>query len=326
MGHKFHPDSFREFMEFHQQKSTSGRQKGRNRTRIRFTTRSLRYNQCDWLTIEEVQAVYEPATVEAEVDDNGDVHITTTNVSALSISRDIANNAIIDGVTLPCYDAADGLLPNVYYIRDADGWQDLGYNESRAFQNNPDMMKRHRLQGPIDDAFMESFVCVRGTGTPLNAQHQAWTDWTLSRFQREFDKWLRGHVRVLDDADLDDQTIVDSHLILFGDPSSNAVIKRILPELPIEWSDTVITIGDQSWNTEDHGVSLIYPNPLNPQKYVVINSGHTMHEADFKASNSWLFPRLGDIAIQQFKPQSDSTWEETLIWAANFDSAWQLTD
>jgi hypothetical protein len=36
---------------------------------------------------------------------------------------------------------------------------------------------------------------------------------------------------------------------------------------------------------------------LNPKKYVVINSGHTFGEAEFKGTNALLFPRLGDYAV-----------------------------
>ena len=37
------------------------------------------------------------------------------------------------------------------------------------------LLKRHGLQGPIDDAFMDSFLIVRPTGTPLNEKVGAWT-------------------------------------------------------------------------------------------------------------------------------------------------------
>ncbi|WP_299461063.1 hypothetical protein, partial [uncultured Gimesia sp.] len=65
-------------------------------------------------------------------------------------------------------------------------------------------------------------------------------------------------------------------------------------------------------------------NPLNPNRYVVINSGHTMHEKDFLASNSWLFPKLGDIAIIQFKKSAAGTFENKTVWAELFDSNWKL--
>jgi hypothetical protein len=42
---------------------------------------------------------------------------------------------------------------------------------------------------------------------------------------------------------------------------------------------------------------IVYPNPLNPRRYVVINSGHTFGEDDFRGTNAWLYPRLGDYSV-----------------------------
>ncbi|MCA9047630.1 MAG: prolyl oligopeptidase family serine peptidase, partial [Planctomycetaceae bacterium] len=138
MGHKFHPDSFKEFMAFHAEKSAAGRPHLLARDHIRFVTRTLKYNSCDWLTIDEVDQVYEPSVVDARLTDGGDVSVTTSNITVLSIARDTGRSAIIDGDSLPCADAADGLLPNVVYQKNTDGWQVLNYDDSRAFQDNPD--------------------------------------------------------------------------------------------------------------------------------------------------------------------------------------------
>lgn len=326
MGHKFHPNSLREFMAFHREKSAAGRQWNLGRQHIRFVTRTLKYNTCDWLTIQEVERVYAPSTVDAQRDDDGNVTISTQNVTALSLSRDVATLAIIDGDTLPCYDAGEGLLPDVYYSKTAEGWTVLSYDQSRAFQKNVEVNKRHNLQGPIDDAFMSAFVCVTGSGTAASPSHDEWVRFTRQRFESEFDQWMRGRVPVVADVDLDADTISRNHLILFGDPASNSVLKKILPDLPITWDNNSITVNGQTYSTQDHGLSMIFPNPLNPRRYVVINSGHTFHERDFKASNAWLFPRLGDIAVQKFTKQSDGNFEEQTVWATNFNSQWKLDD
>lgn len=324
MGHKFHPDSFKEFMAFHLENSKKGRRRNLGRKHIRFTTKTLKYNSCDWLAIEEMEQVYEPATVDAKINDRGDVDITTSNVAVLSLSRDVGNFAIINGESLPCYDAAEGLLPNVYYEKTSRGWIVQSYQDSRAFEDNPATHKRHNLQGPIDDAFMSRFVCVKAGNKTPNATHGAWVEWTFNRFETEFDKWMRAKVPVITDTELNNDIIEGSHLILFGDPSSNAVLKKILPDLPIDWTDQTITVNGETYSTVDHAVSMIFPNPLNTSKYVVINSGHTFHEPDFKNSNSWLFPRLGDIALQKFVRQHDGSFKEETVWAANFNSGWRL--
>ncbi|MCA9064258.1 MAG: prolyl oligopeptidase family serine peptidase [Planctomycetaceae bacterium] len=324
MGHKFDPESQREFMKFHLEKSAEGRPSSFKRKQIRFETRTLRYNRCDWMAIEEISQVYEPSRVDASVGPDDKVDVITFNVSALRISRETAETAIIDGVELPCRSAAEGLLPDVYYVRSTDGWDVLDYDDSISFQANPDRRKRHGLQGPIDDAFQSSFICVRGSGTAWNTQHQKWADWTLQRFEREFDFWMRGRVPVLLDSEVTEETIAQSNLILFGDPGSNSLIARVLEQLPVQWSKDEIRIAGHAWNPSEHGVSLIFPNPLNPSRYVVLNSGHTIHDADFKASNAWLFPRLGDMAVQKFVSDTEGGFTESIEWAVNLGAEWEM--
>ncbi len=324
VGHKFHPDSFKEFMSFHLAKAKEGRAKYPGRKLIRFTTYTLKYNQCEWLTIEELDEQYGATTVEGGVFPDGVMRLRTKNANAMRINRDMALKIEIDGKKLDLGAAADGLLPAVYFQRESDGWRDLGYEESREFSRNPNLHKRHNLQGPIDDAFMEPFVCVKGSGTPWSKQNADWSSWTLVRFEREFDKWLRGRVPVIDDTELSDEDIASKNLILFGDPGSNSVLKRIVGALPVKWTEDGIEANGQSFDPANHGVSLIFPNPLNPYHYVVINSGHTIHEKDFRASNSWLFPRLGDIAVQSFDRKPDGSYDETIVWAELFNGSWQL--
>jgi hypothetical protein len=325
MGHKFHPDSFQEFMTFHKEKSQAGRRRNLGRREIRFTTRSLRYNTCDWVTIHEMEQVYVPSTVDARLID-GNVEVSTVNVALLSLARDAGTHAIIDGDMLPCYDAAEGLLPNVYFKKTPDGWIVQDYEASKLVPENLDLNKRHGLQGPIDDAFMDAFVCVTGTEEPRERSHAGWVAWTLRRFRIEFDKWMRAEVRVVRDKEVSPELIAQNNLILFGDPSSNAVLRKILPQLPVQWTDDEITVGGRSFAADTHSLSMIYPNPLNPRRYVVINSGHTFHESDFRASNSWLFPRLGDIAVQKFSRNSDGSYAEETVWAANFNAHWALSE
>jgi len=324
MGHKFHPDSLREFMKFHADASVRGRPRSPGRRDLRFVTRTLKYNTCGWLTIEEMLEQYVPASVESRVGDDGVLQLTTANVATLQLARGVSHRVEIDGDLLPLENAADGLLPGVYYERGEKQWYVMDYMQSKLFPDNRDRRKRRDLQGPIDDAFMGPFVCVRGTGKPWSAAHQQWSNWTLARFEREFDKWLRGRVPVVDDTQVSPQMIQDKHLVLFGDPGSNQVLARLVNDLPLKWDESSLTIDGKRYGTADHGLALIFPNPLNPRKYVVLNSGHTFHEPDFQASNSWLFPRLGDVAVQKFVADAAGSFQETVVWAEIFNGGWFL--
>jgi pimeloyl-ACP methyl ester carboxylesterase len=169
------------------------------------------------------------------------------------------------------------------------------------------LRKTHGLQGPIDDAFMESFLCVQPSG-PADAR--------LELFRREFAKWMRGEVRVKADTAVTAEDIASHNLILFGDPSSNKLIAQLAGRLPIRWTKDAIVVGKQTFSTAEHTLALIYPNPLNPRRYVVLNSGHTFGEKEFRGTNALLFPRLGDYAVLKR--------DGTVVLAGLFGENWEL--
>ncbi|QDT40445.1 Prolyl oligopeptidase family protein [Gimesia alba] len=324
-AHQSRMPAYQDFLADLLNHSKQGRPAWPGRKQIRFITYTPKFNECEWLTIEELDEMYEPTIVEGGIDDeSGNLQLTTENVAALSLARNVAAKVELDGTLLPLESAANGLLPQVYYVKSNSGWDVLKYEDSKTFIENPNQRKRHNLQGPIDDAFTLPFVCVTGTSSPWEPELNSWSKSVLTLFEKEFDKWLRAKVPVIKDTQVTDQIIADKNLILFGDPGSNALIAKVVEDLPIEWTPDQITVNGKSYDTKNHGVALIYPNPLNPARYVVINSGHTMHEKDFLASNSWLFPKLGDIAVIQFKKSKDGTYENETVWAELFDSNWKL--
>jgi hypothetical protein len=138
---------------------------------------------------------------------------------------------------------------------------------------------------------------VRPTGDAWNPAAQEYSRKTLDRLTADFAKWMRGDPRVKDDRDVSESDIGAFNLILFGDPGSNSLIAKIAGKLPIRWTKTEITVNGQKFSAFDHVPALIYPNPLNPKRYVVLNSGHTFGEKEFRGTNALLFPRLGDYAV-----------------------------
>lgn len=326
MGHKFDDASKAAFMQFLGEHNQRGRKRVPGIRDIRFVTYTLKYNTCEWLTIEEMEVPYARTTVTSTLNDDAVLVITTQNVSAMSIDRTAADRVLIDDDgPYDLISIGDGNLLEVYFVKEPGGWTALDYDESLEFEDNPLLKKRHNLQGPIDDAFMEPFVCVTPTGTPWSAELQQYALGSLDRFANEYDRWLRAEPLIISDQDVTETHLKDRHLILFGDPGSNTLIRKVVNQLPLDWQADSISFGGGTYSTRDHAIVLIYPNPLNPRKYVVINSGMTMHEKDFKASNSWLFPKLGDYAVLKFDVQADGTLVETVLEAGIFDAHWNRT-
>jgi pimeloyl-ACP methyl ester carboxylesterase len=267
---------------------------------LRFVTYTTRFNQSYWLTVDGLDETYTRAEVDA-TRDGSRYSVTTKNVSRMTFEGS-GGDFTIDAQTL-----AAGPHPS---FEKRNGTWTVARGPAAGLR------KAHGLQGPVDDAFMDSFLCVRPTGTAWNPVAAAWAKNTLDVFSANFAKWLRGDVRVKDDRAITASDIADYNLILFGDPGSNSILARVTGKLPIRWSRTQIAVGAQTFSAADHVPVLIYPNPLNSTRYVVINSGHTFGDADFRGTNAWLYPRLGDYSV--LKANGD------VVLSGFFDEQWQF--
>jgi hypothetical protein len=279
-AHKFHPDSKKESDQYILKALETA---GRPPAHLRFVTYTTRYNQCYWITVEGLERTYDRAEVDATRSADGkQVTATTKNVSRLRIAGS-GGQFVVDGQTLSA--------------RSADPVFEKKNGKWTTPNGNSGMMKVHGLQGPVDDAFMGPFLCVRPTGDAWNPAAQEYGRKTLDRLTADFPKWMRGDPRVKDDRAVTQSDIAGYNLILFGDPGSNRLISQIAGKLPIKWSKTEITANGRKFDAGGHVPVLIYPNPLNPKRYVVINSGHTFGEKEFRGTNALLFPRLGDYSV-----------------------------
>ncbi len=83
---------------------------------------------------------------------------------------------------------------------------------------------------------------------------------------------------------------------MWGDPASNAVLAKIADKLPIRWDKDGVRLGDKTYEAGHHVPVLIYPNPLNPKRYIVLNSGFTFREYDY-LNNARQVPKLPDFAV-----------------------------
>ncbi len=297
---------------------------------IRFTTYTLRYNQAAWLTLDRLGKHWERAAVDAMIVSPGAIRIRTTNVAAFTISMPpglcpLENNPgssegpeiIIDGVRLP--DSPRVRSDRSWEVRLKHGfnrWWPDGVEE-------PVIAKRHGLQGPIDDAFCDSFLMVKPTGAPLNEKVGAWASAEMTHAIDHWRKQFRGEARVKIDTEVTDADIAAHNLVLWGDPSSNKLLARIADKLPIHWGADGVNLGSGAYSAADHVALLICPNPLNPQRYVVLNSGFTFREYDY-LNNARQVPKLPDFAVVDVRTPPSPRWPGKVVTAGFFDERWQL--
>jgi hypothetical protein len=292
---------------------------------IRFVTYTLQYANCEWVTILRMGKMYAKARVEAERAGNT-VNLKTENVEELLVEptrEDKPITVVIDGQKLKVHFPNPLRYANIRIGRVKGKW------EHTPFVYLDYRRKSASLHGPIDHAFMQSFVCVRGTGKPWNTAVQAYADASLKRFRDEWSKYMRGDIPVIDDIDLPKPQYASKHLILFGDPGSNSAISAemendpALSAVPFRWTKRTITWNGKEYDAATHVPVLIRPARSSHGNYTVLNSGHTFHAKDFEGTNALLYPRLGDWALLKIK-DAKKPLDVEVVTAGLFDEEWKF--
>ena len=325
MGHKFHPDVLADI----EQRLTSIADRGRNRVpqSLHFTTWTLRYNTMFWLRVDALRQHWQQARVDAEWKLPNGVFVDAQGVDEFSLvfapgecPLDMTLTPVIE-INGQGIEAPKPMSDRSWQVRlrkQGDQWI---VAESAA----KGLRKRHALQGPIDDAFMDSFLMVRPTGKP---HKDAVGEWVAKEMDHAITHWrqqFRGDARVKDDRDISDEDLANHNLVLWGDPASNSLLAKIVDQLPIRWNADSIQVGEQNYSTADHALAMIFPNPLNPERYVVLNSGFTYREYDY-LNNARQTPKLPDWAIIDVRQPATTQYPGGLPAAGFFDEQWRLKE
>lgn len=303
--------------------------KGRNDapTSVKFTTWTLKYNHMKWLTLDGMKEHWSRARLNADISPEGAVTLQTENATAftLNLPAQLAGttqgkpkSVTVDGQTVALASGKEAKGVWTLHLRQVGDHWSTARNVGEG-----KLAKVHDLQGPIDDAFMGSFIMVQPSGTPLNPKVGSWVQGEMKHAIAHWRQQYRGEAIVKDDTALTAREIADSNLILWGDPASNKVLAKILSKLPIHWSATELTIGTQKYDADHEVPVLIYPNPLNPKRYIVINSGFTFREYDY-LNNARQTPKLPDWAIVDIDTPPNSRFPGKIVNADFFGESWEV--
>lgn len=288
--------------------------------RARFVTYTTRYADFGHGDIEALDRHYERTVIDSRWTRDA-LQITTTNVAAIRLLRGG------DDPRFPAEIAIDGQkvatkgtkpeAPALFLLKSEGKWApaDIGDWQGK-------LRKRKELQGPIDDAFLWRFVTVKPSAAGFAPATDKHATAAVDQFALVWDKYFRGKLPVRGTKDIDSRP--GENVVLFGDPRSNPLIAKVLPKLPITWTKDELVVNGVKYDPKTHVPVLIYPNPLNPSRYVVLNSGHTFKEADLKGTNALLYPRLGDWAVIKPAPTDKDPAAYEVVAAGLFDENWQF--
>jgi pimeloyl-ACP methyl ester carboxylesterase len=319
-AHKYHPDSKIEINRIVDALAERGNDPYPKK--VRFTTWTLAYNRMKWVTVDGLEEHWARATVEAEITNDHTVTAKTANVSAVSfrtepggspLDETVKTSVILDGQSLSVSGPSSDRSWIAHFHKAEGKW---------VAGEATGLRKQHGLQGPIDDAFLDRFIIVEPTGKPIAPGISSWVSSEMAHAVKFWRGQFRGDVIVRKDSEITDADIANSNLILWGDPGSNAILGRILAKLPLRWTPSAVSINGKEYPAATTAPVMIYPNPLNPHRYVVINTGVTFREFS-NSSNSLQVAMLPDFALVDLAIPPDEKWPGKIAWAGFFNERWE---
>ena len=311
MGHKYDPESRSEIQAFVELGVRVPRLPGKA---VVLQTQTLRYNQMHWITATGLHKHWEDSHIKAVMETEGNLRLDTRNISSFEIDHGAAfKSIIIDGRKFATPDTGS----DRHFYMQGDEWR---YGERPAGE----IRKKPGLQGPIDDVFLEPFLVVLPSKTSANSTVQAWMDFELEHFENRWRATFRGQLRKKRAEELTAEDLKRYHLVAFGEPATNSIIgKAVEAWSDLDWDAKTLSFAGKKLAASSHLPLMIRPNPMNPNNYLVINSGPTFREAHDR-TNSLQNPKLPDWALIDLSQPPNAEAAGRVVAADFFDETWKL--
>ncbi|MBI2804299.1 MAG: PQQ-binding-like beta-propeller repeat protein [Planctomycetes bacterium] len=291
--------------------------------RVLFQTHWLRYDGAHWARIDTVEDPLAPARIEAEFHGTGiRVRIDNADRFHLDLQRPRARDVLEFSVSINNGPPIKALSrKKAYFAKVAGKWT------LAAERYPPGLVKKRGLSGPVMDVFMgEPVLMVYGTtNSPDPAKSRKMVDDAVTRLFGVPDGGgvLHSGFAHKADKEVNANDITDTNLVLFGTPQTNQVVKKIADKLPVKFLKDGVQFAGKSYTGADVGLVMVYPNPLNPERYVLLlpenYARYTAHPGAM-GMNVLTFP---DYVIGQ--PQAGWGGNTIRVLAqGSFDSTWRL--
>ncbi len=315
MGHKYHPEVIKEVQSQIEKAVATG--VDTLPKRVVLQTRSLAYSRMHWLQITGMREPWEDARVEANWDEEkNEIVVTTSNVSSLTVR--LPKLAKTPKVFVDGQEVSN---------RNSDG---NGSSWNWTSQHTPienGLTKQPMLQGPIDDGFKSRFIVILPDGSPNGTATDKWSRLEAEHFLVRWRSLMRGDAIVRKASEVSDEDIQDCHLVVWGTPNTNSLMRKLLASKSLSevvtWNEKGVKIGSQEGPVGNGVPVFCFPNPLNPNRYVILNSGLTFREVHDK-TNSLQNPKLPDWAILDITQPPSMESAGKVIAADFFDSQWKV--
>jgi dienelactone hydrolase len=131
------------------------------------------------------------------------------------------------------------------------------------------LRKTASVAGPMNDVRTTPFALVVGTISPDPMMRQLCTQ-KAEALASDWKNWQHVALRMYKDTEIPEAELSQYSLLLIGGSDANAVTRKLAGSLPLRISGDEISIDGRSFQAPDAAVTMVYPHPLNPERYVLL--------------------------------------------------------
>ena len=292
------------------------RRRNRNPLHVRIRSAELRNASAYWAHVLEAASPLAFMLVDAEVVDRNVIRLDTQNVLDIALSPAAE---LIDPST-PVKVVWNG---SAQVMRLENGEVRLTANEYRPAP----VHKNARLPGSMADFTVTPFAVVVGT-VSADPEMTALCRRKADAFIDTWRDWQKQEPRVFTDTEISEADMAKYSLLLVGGPEANRVTAKLAASLPLQVAADRVTIDGRNFAAQDAAVQMIYPNPLNAERYVWIAAGTSTDGMYFNDLNpqrpaDWDYT-IADGRIPGYKESASPL--ELRVVSGMFDYNWRYSD
>jgi dienelactone hydrolase len=287
-----------------------------NPRHVRIRSAELRNASAYWVHILQGANPLAFMVVDTEVVDRNVIRLDTENVIDIELSPSEALADPARPVNVVWNGAAREMRLQDGKLRlTADGYKPAALHKNR------------HLPGTTADFTVTPFAVVIGT-VAADPEMVALCSQKAAVFINGWRDWQKQEPRVFKDTEIKEADMAKYSLLLVGGPDANRVTGKLAARLPLRLSADRITIDGKDFVAKDAAVQMIYPNPLNPERYVWIAAGTStngMYYCDLNIQRSYDWDYIiMDGHIPAYKQKASQL--QTGVVSGMFDYDWRYSD
>jgi hypothetical protein len=306
--------------------------------RVRLKTDGYRHGRAYWVELTRMESRMKNAFIDIEVVSPAEISLHAAegvermrlDLRGLGLVRDVARLTWAEGDTRRGVDLPEPTPDSVELVRSGAGWAVYTPpGPEREAQWPPS--KKLGLEGPIYDCFREPFLIVVGT-TAKDGHYRRVVREEAGRLARNWRSRFQCWPPIKDDSEVTEEDIRSRSLVLFGGPGENSVAARALAtgRLPVSFGEGSVTLNGKTFAGDDIGVKLCYPNPLAPDRMLVLFAATGvagMWQSVHRFGNWFDWMPLSNLEWCDWCVFDSKTQElETMLDVGFFDEDWRPSD